>query len=145
MKKKILIKENELDNLVKNILNEREQLELELEGDENDTLASLMEGKYESIINEIRDEMSLFNSTMVQSSKLYEDMERIHSKEIFPLWRELDKIQNPGERTSIIIDKFHELEDNIVNWLETYTEWSRINEELEESTYELLRITNIEQ
>ena len=139
MKKKVLIKENELESLVKNILNEREQLELDLESGENDTLTSLMEEKYKEISNEIKNELEIVKNSG-WNEDVYNSLDTIHSDKIFPLWKELDSIENDNPSLSEIVERFNQLEDYLVTCLEIYKEWESLDKQFKDSTEYLMEI-----
>lgn len=165
MKKKVLLKETELNELVPKLLedvikeykftpnndNGGEQLELDFGVDpEEDTILSLMEEKYEEISAEIRNELQFIKNSGWNDT-VYDSLESIHSDKIFPLWRQLDSLGKsyepgrgwslasgqPSKRLEDVIDKFNALEEVLVSCLEIYKEWKSLNEEFNNSIQEL--------
>jgi len=139
MKKKLLIKETDLNNLIPKLVEDviREgQLEIDFGVDPKDeALLSLMEERYQEISNEIKNELS-----SGWSDTVYDNLEAIHSDKIFPLWRELDSTDRSNKSLSEIVERFNELEDVLVTCLETYKEWKILNQEFNNSTEELKRL-----
>jgi len=140
MKKKILLKEAELNKLIPKLLEDvikEGQLELDFGVDPKDeAVASLLEEKYEEISNEIKNELN-YVKTSGRNETVYNTLESIHSDKIFPLWKELDRVGDSYGRIDEITDKFNTLEDVLVNCLEIYKEWKTLNDEFNNSVEEL--------
>jgi len=142
MKKKILIKEGDLDKLIEEALNEyktvsptqfyknidgdndSEQLEFDFPNEEKDTVIEMLEEKYDEIIGEVRE--ALINGGSLDS---------IYDNKLFPLWKELHKLGDVD-----IVHKFNHLEDSIVNIVELSNEYHKMKEELDSSITELKEI-----
>ena len=141
MKKKILIKESELNQLVeialkeykmdtpsqfyKNIDKEDDsssQLELEFPDQEKDDVTIMLEERYDEIVEEIRTTLETGGS-----------LDPIYDDKIFPLWKELHKLGDID-----IVIKFNQLEDDIINFIEVDKEFEKIKEE-RDSTLESLK------
>ncbi len=120
MKKKLIIKESELENFVKNFLNE-DQMEIDFPV-EKDSLTEMLEMKYQEITEEIS-----------QSLNDIEVLENIYDDKIFHLTKSLHKLPEGTD----IADKFSELEDVLVNYLELKKEHLKLTEELDNSLGEL--------
>lgn len=114
MKKKLIIKESELEEFVKNFLTE-EQLELNFP---KDSLTEMMEEKYQEIVDEIK---------MVIDSGNVDSLEEIYDEKIFPLTKNLHKLPNKGG----VVDKFNRLEDALIDYTELYREHQKIKDELD--------------
>lgn len=125
MKKKILIKEVDLDNLVKGIINEVDngQLELDFGSEEDTSVVEMLTERYNEIVQEVKDAIESCENNC------YEKLEDIHDNKIFELWRHVDKISSSDD----IIEKFNDLEDFIIDYIEIGKEKERIEEELRNS------------
>lgn len=125
MKKKILIKEVDLDNLVKGIINEVDngQLELDFDNGEDNSVIEMLTERYNEIVEEVKEAISSC------PSNCYEKLEDIHDNKIFELWRQVDKVSSSDD----IIEKFNDLEDFIIDYIELGKEKERIDDELRNS------------
>ena len=119
MKKKLIIKESELKEFVKNFLNE-EQLELDFPV-EKDTLTEMLEMKYQEIVEEIKNSIDDVDS-----------LEEIYDNKIFNLIKNLHKVN------SDIATKFSELEDTLVSYIEIKKEHVNLSEDLNDSLNDLM-------
>jgi hypothetical protein len=130
MKKKLIIKESELEGFVKNFLSEN-QLEL---GFPKDSLTEMLEEKYENVVEEIKDiiDEAYFENkdhSYINVNKL----EDIYDEKIFSLTKNLHKLPKGEE----IIEKFNTLEDALIDYTELYKEYQKIKNELD-TTFENL-------
>lgn len=145
MKKKLLIKETDLNNLIPKLIEDvikEGQLEIDFGVDPKDeALLSLMEERYQEISNEIKNELDFIRSSGWNDT-VYDSLESIHSDKIFPLWRELDSTDRSNQSLSEIVERFNELEEVLVTCLETYKEWKILNQEFNNSTEELTKLVN---
>jgi hypothetical protein len=125
MKKKILIKEVDLDNLVKGIINEVDngQLELDFDSVEDNSVIEMLTERYNEIVEEVKEAISSC------PNNCYEKLEDIHDNKIFELWRHVDKVASSDD----IIEKFNDLEDFIIDYIELGKEKERIDDELRNS------------
>ena len=119
MKKKLIIKESELEQFVKNFLTE-EQLELDFP---KDSLTELMENKYQELIEEIKE---AFDKDDIDT------LNEIYDEKIFDLTKNLSKIQNVET-----VNKFNNLEDILIGYIELHKEYTSIKDELDKSAEEL--------
>lgn len=119
MKKKLIIKESELDQFVKNFLTE-EQLELDFP---KDSLTELMENKYQELIEEIKE---AFDKDDIDT------LNEIYDEKIFDLTKNLSKVQNVE-----MVNKFNNLEDILIGYIELHKEYTSIKDELDKSAEEL--------
>lgn len=119
MKKKLIIKESELEQFVKNFLTE-EQLELDFP---KDSLTELMENKYQELIEEIKE---AFDKDDIDT------LNEIYDEKIFDLTKNLSKVQNVE-----MVNKFNNLEDILIGYIELHKEYTSIKEELDKSAEEL--------
>lgn len=113
MKKKLIIKESELEQFVKNFLTE-EQLELDFP---KDSLTEMMEEKYQEIVDEIKSAIEYDDA---------DSLERIYDEKIFPLTKNLHKIQG-----NQVVEKFNKLEDALIDYTELHKEHQKMKEELD--------------
>lgn len=116
MKKKLIIKESELEQFVKNFLTE-EQLESDFP---KDSLTEMMEEKYQEIVDEIKAAID------------YDDvdsLEKIYDEKIFNLTKNLHKVPQDME----IVGKFNQLEDALIDYTELHKEYKKIKEELDKT------------
>lgn len=116
MKKKLIIKESELEGFVKNFLSEN-QLEL---GFPKDSLTEMLEMKYQEIVDEIK-------SAIEQDD--VESLEVIYDEKIFNLTKNLHKLPKGEE----IIEKFNTLEDALIDYTELHKEYQKIKNELDDT------------
>jgi len=119
MKKKLIIKESELEQFVKNFLTE-EQLELDFP---KDSLTELMENKYQELIEEIKE---AFDKDDINT------LNEIYDEKIFDLTKNLSKVQNVE-----MVNKFNNLEDILIGYIELHKEYTSIKDELDKSAEEL--------
>jgi uncharacterized coiled-coil protein SlyX len=119
MKKKLIIKESELEQFVKNFLTE-EQLELDFP---KDSLTELMENKYQELIEEIKE---AFDKDDIDT------LNEIYDEKIFDLTKNLSKVQNVE-----MVNKFNNLEDILIGYIELHKEYTSIKDELDKSAEEL--------
>ena len=119
MKKKLIIKESELEQFVKNFLTE-EQLELDFP---KDSLTELMENKYQELIEEIKE---AFDKDDIDT------LNEIYDEKIFDLTKNLNKVQNVE-----MVNKFNNLEDILIGYIELHKEYTSIKDELDKSAEEL--------
>jgi len=119
MKKKLIIKESELEQFVKNFLTE-EQLELDFP---KDSLTELMENKYQELIEEIKE---AFDKDDIDT------LNEIYDEKIFELTKNLNKVQNVE-----MVNKFNNLEDILIGYIELHKEYTSIKDELDKSAEEL--------
>jgi uncharacterized coiled-coil protein SlyX len=119
MKKKLIIKESDLEQFVKNFLTE-EQLELDFP---KDSLTELMENKYQELIEEIKE---AFDKDVIDT------LNEIYDEKIFDLTKNLSKIQNVET-----VNKFNNLEDILIGYIELHKEYTSIKDELDKSAEEL--------
>jgi|688.fasta_scaffold01248_13 uncharacterized protein YpuA (DUF1002 family) len=119
MKKKLIIKESDLEQFVKNFLTE-EQLELDFP---KDSLTELMENKYQELIEEIKE---AFDKDDIDT------LNEIYDEKIFDLTKNLSKIQNVET-----VNKFNNLEDILIGYIELHKEYTSIKDELDKSAEEL--------
>jgi hypothetical protein len=137
MKKKFIIKEGELDNIVKGILKEfdGDQFELDFDGtqEEHDSVLQLVESQYSEIANEVKEIMG----RCYQDNDCYDKLDEVHQR-IFSIWQHLDKIHSD----SPLVDKFNDLEDAMTDYMETWLNYVNIKEDLEESAEQLLNFLN---
>ena len=105
MKKKLIIKESELEQFVKNFLTE-EQLELDFP---KDSLTELMENKYQELIEEIKE---AFDKDDINT------LNEIYDEKIFDLTKNLSKVQNVE-----MVNKFNNLEDILIGYIELHKEY----------------------
>lgn len=143
MKKKILIKENELEMFVKSILKERsgEQLSLDFtDTDELDSITQMLKDKLQEVKGKVSSILS--NGDIDDSS--YAELESIHD-EIFELWKHLNNYDYNTEVDNSayqIVEDFNTLEDFLVSYLEIYKEYKSIKEELDSSYKDLTDFLN---
>jgi uncharacterized coiled-coil protein SlyX len=119
MKKKLIIKESDLEQFVKNFLTE-EQLELDFP---KDSLTELMENKYQELIEEIKE---AFDKDDIDT------LNEIYDEKIFDLTKNLSKVQNVE-----MVNKFNNLEDILIGYIELHKEYTSIKDELDKSAEEL--------
>jgi hypothetical protein len=119
MKKKLIITESDLEQFVKNFLTE-EQLELDFP---KDSLTELMENKYQELIEEIKE---AFDKDDIDT------LNEIYDEKIFDLTKNLSKIQNVET-----VNKFNNLEDILIGYIELHKEYTSIKDELDKSAEEL--------
>ena len=122
MKKNFLIKEADIVKMVQETLDART---LGKNGVEE-----ILEEKYQEIIDEIK-ETVLDDGRLVSAESMdensYSTLENIYDNKIFPLYKELHKI----DQNEITL-KFNELEDMVVDFLEIYREHSVIKKEMDD-------------
>ena len=140
MKRKILIKEGELENLVKMTLKEfkdpysiDDQLELDFPNEEANSIIEMLTENYDEIIIEIGNILS-----NCESVDCGEELNKIHEEKIFPIWQHIYKVSN----NNLILDKFNELEDIIIDYIELSRESKKLNDELEETKDDLNNLIN---
>jgi hypothetical protein len=114
MKKKLIIKESELEEFVKNFLTE-EQLEFDFP---KDSLTEMMEEKYQEIVDEIK--------SAIEEADI-DSLESIYDEKIFNITKQLHKVPQGMK----IVDKFNQLEDILIDYTELYKEHQKIKEELD--------------
>lgn len=119
MKKKLIIKESELEQFVKNFLTE-EQLELDFP---KDSLTEMLEEKYQEVVDDIK--IAIEDSDIDDIE--VEALEAIYDEKIFSLTKNLHKVPKGGE----IVDKFNQLEDTLLDYTELYKEYQKIKTELD--------------
>lgn len=119
MKKNLIIKESELEQFVKKFLTE-EQLELDFP---KDSLTELMENKYQELIEEIKE---AFDKDDINT------LNEIYDEKIFDLTKNLSKVQNVE-----MVNKFNNLEDILIGYIELHKEYTSIKDELDKSAEEL--------
>lgn len=133
MKKKLLIKESELEGFVKNFLNEN-QLELEFP---KDSLTEMLEEKYEEVIDDIRNYIDdAYFESKDHSYIDVDGLETIYDEKIFTLTKNLHKVPKGGE----IIDKFNQLEDALIDYTELHKEYQKIKNELDKTFEDLNKL-----
>jgi uncharacterized coiled-coil protein SlyX len=108
-----------LEQFVKNFLTE-EQLELDFP---KDSLTELMENKYQELIEEIKE---AFDKDDIDT------LNEIYDEKIFDLTKNLSKIQNVET-----VNKFNNLEDILIGYIELHKEYTSIKDELDKSAEEL--------
>jgi cytochrome b involved in lipid metabolism len=116
MKKKLIIKESELEGFVKNFLNEN-QLELDFP---KDSLTEMLEMKYQEIVDEIKSAIEQGN---------VDSLEMIYDEKIFNLTKNLHKLPKGEE----IVNKFNTLEDALIDYTELHKEYQKIKNELDDT------------
>jgi len=121
MKKKLIIKESELEGFVKNFLNEN-QLELDFP---KDSLTEMLEMKYQEIVDEIK--------SAIENEDI-DSLERIYDEKMFSLTKNLHKLPK-GEG---IIEKFNALEDTLIDYTELHKEYQKIKNELDDTLDNLI-------
>lgn len=120
MKKKLIIKESELEEFVKNFLTE-EQLEFDFP---KDSLTEMMEEKYQEIVDEIK--------SAIEEADI-DSLESIYDEKIFNITKQLHKVPQSMK----IVDKFNQLEDVLIDYTELYKEHQKIKEELDKTLKDL--------
>jgi uncharacterized coiled-coil protein SlyX len=108
-----------LEQFVKNFLTE-EQLELDFP---KDSLTELMENKYQELIEEIKE---AFDKDDIDT------LNEIYDEKIFDLTKNLSKVQNVE-----MVNKFNNLEDILIGYIELHKEYTSIKDELDKSAEEL--------
>lgn len=159
MKRKVIVKGTDLENFVKNVIKENyqtedeDQLSLDFSGDEEaeyNSVLDMLEERYNDIVREIT---QIFSGCQERSEECYNTLNEIHDEKIFPLWRELEKIpydysskDRPKSHTrkSSIVEKFNDLEDSLVSYLEIYKEYWKLEEEYKNSIMNLNSILGIQ-
>lgn len=120
MKKKLLIKESDLEKFVENFLKEG-QLEIDFP---KDSLTEMLEAKYEEIIEEV--------AYALQEDDI-ETLDNIYDTKIFNLTKTLHKIPQNME----IVHKFNELEDALIDYVELKRQQMSLQKEIDDSLDEL--------
>ena len=120
MKKKLIIKESELEEFVKNFLTD-EQLEFDFP---KDSLTEMMEEKYQEIVDEIK--------SAIEEADI-DSLESIYDEKIFNITKQLHKVPQSMK----IVDKFNQLEDVLIDYTELYKEHQKIKEELDKTLKDL--------
>jgi hypothetical protein len=154
MKKKVLIKEGELDNLVVNILKEinspqsqtdSEQLSFDFDDEEElSGVITLAMDKYNDIVSQLNTILSTCND--LDSQECYDQLDNVYGN-IFNTWKELDKLSytvgdssQQEEKVNEIMDDFNMLENNLVEYLEIYREYKNLKTEFDNSKQGLMDI-----
>jgi hypothetical protein len=117
--KKILIKENELENFVKGYLKENV---MPTEG----TLNEMLEEKYQEIISEVK--IAIENNDV-------DLLDEIYDAKIFEITKSLHKNKNLN-----MVNKFMDLEESVINYIEINKQYSIIRKDLNESSKKLRRL-----
>lgn len=117
MKKKIIIKESELKKFVKKFINEQPK------SVEQDSLSDMLEEKYQEIVVEVK--------SALESGDI-KKMNEIYDTKIFELNKNLHKVNNLE-----IVNKFAELEDSLIDYIELEKEYSSIKAEFDKSAEDL--------
>lgn len=114
MKKKFIITESKLERFVKNFINENLETPTE-----KDSLTEMLEEKYQEIIGELK--LAIDENNIQKIGEIYDT-------KIFDLNKNLHKVKDID-----IVDKFAELEDGLIDYIEIQKEYSTIKEELDRS------------
>jgi hypothetical protein len=137
MKKKALIKEAEIEDLVKNVIKEYDnQLKFDFEDDEDtSSVLELAREKYNEIVGLIS--QTLTECPDLDNEECYNKMDSIYET-IFNTWKELDKLTyTVGERTNNqqamneLMEDFNMLESDLVDYLEVYKEYQNLKNEFD--------------
>lgn len=137
MKRKALIKEAEIEDVVKSVIKEYdEQLEFDFgDDDETSSVLELARDKYNEIVNLI--EQTITNCPDLDSEECFNKLDDIYEV-IFNTWKELDKLTYTVGKTSDsqeainqIIEDYNMLESDLVDYLEVYKEYSNLKNEFD--------------
>jgi len=131
MKKKIIVEKSDLENLVKSVIKENEQLGLDFPEEEieaiDGSVIELLNDKYEEFSNSISNILS--ECDMISNPSECEDKLELVHEEIFNIWREMDNLSISEE----YVEKFSELEEAVVDLIETSKQYSSIKALYDES------------
>lgn len=140
MKKKVLIKEAEIEDLVKSVIKEvegSEQLSFDFEDEDVNSVVSLATDKYNEILNQLNE--TITNCPDLDSEECYETLDSIYEN-IFNTWKDLDKLvytvgdnSNQENRVNEIIEDFNVLESDLVDYLEVYKEYKNLKSEFDKT------------
>ena len=120
MKKKISIKESELDLFVKQVIKENEDLESEFEGKSDDLMLNLVEdkmGEVEMFIEETLKDL--------MSEGVRDKIKDMNENVVIPLTRELEKLNEDGSFDNDLeylyeVDSWMDETWNLISELENY-------------------------
>jgi len=120
MKKKISIKESELDLFVKQVIKENEDLESEFEGKSDDLVLNLVEDKMGEIEMFIEETLKDLMSEGVKDK-----IKDMNENVVIPLTRELEKLNEDGSFDNDLeylyeVDSWMDETWNLISELENY-------------------------
>ena len=142
MKKKIIVEKSDLENLVKSVIKEQDfdnseeypfdvetnqQLEMDFPDEADNSVVELLNHRYEEFTNNISNIMS--ECDMISNPSECEDKLELIHEEIFNIWREMDNLSMSEEH----VEKFSELEEAVVDLIETSKQYSSIKALYDES------------
>lgn len=139
MKKKALIKEAEIEDLVKSVIKEYDS-QLEFDFDETEETSSVLElarEKYNEVTNLIS--QTITSCPDLDNDECFNKLDDIYEV-IFNTWKELDKLtytvgKRSGSEQEVneLIEDFNMLESDLVDYLEVYKEYKNLKSEFDKT------------